>query len=345
MHMADALLSPAVGGGMWALSAGLIGYCSKVLRTTLDDWKIPLMGVVSAFVFAAQMVNFSIPATGSSGHLGGGLLLAILLGPHAAFLAIASVLTVQAFFFADGGLLALGCTIFNLGFFPCFVAYPLIYRRIAGSNPTTARLWTVSILAAVAGLELGALGVVLETRLSEISALPFTTFIALMLPIHLPIGIIEGIVTAAVVQFVYRARPEVFDAATALSQGRKIAVAPVLVVLAIAAVCSGGVLSWFASSHPDGLEWALFHSTGTEEFAGREDALHASLAHVQTKTAILPDYTFSASEAPAETGAKTQWPAVDPGTSVSGIVGGAITLGIVALAGLALRRRAAPARP
>ena len=93
------------------------------------------MGVAGAFVFAAQMLNFAIPGTGSSGHLGGALLLAILLGPEAAFLVMASILAVQALFFADGGLLALGCNIFNLGFFPAFVAYPLVYRRIVGDGP------------------------------------------------------------------------------------------------------------------------------------------------------------------------------------------------------------------
>ncbi|RPH39572.1 MAG: cobalamin biosynthesis protein CbiM, partial [Burkholderiales bacterium] len=86
MHMADALISPAVGGTLWTASAGLIGYCSKKVKQELDDRKIPLMGVLGAFVFAAQMINFTIPATGSSGHLGGGMILAILLGPHAAFL-------------------------------------------------------------------------------------------------------------------------------------------------------------------------------------------------------------------------------------------------------------------
>ncbi len=126
MHMADALLSPAVGGAMWAATAAVTVYSSTRVKQSLDEHKVPLMGVLAAFVFAAQMINFTIPATGSSGHLGGGLLLAILLGPHAAFLAIASVLTVQALFFADGGLLALGCNIINLGFFPCFIAYPLI---------------------------------------------------------------------------------------------------------------------------------------------------------------------------------------------------------------------------
>ena len=119
MHMSDALLSPAVGGTLWAAAAATIGYCSRQVRRRMDDYLVPLMGVLGAFVFAAQMINFTIPGTGSSGHLGGGLLLAVLLGPHAAFLVIASVLTVQALFFADGGLLALGSNIINLGFFPC----------------------------------------------------------------------------------------------------------------------------------------------------------------------------------------------------------------------------------
>src|SRR5512138_2825349 len=136
MHMADALLSPAVGGAMWAASAGTIAYCAKKVRAELDDSKVPLMGVLGAFIFAAQMINFSIPATGSSGHLGRGLLLAILLGPCAAFLTIASVLVIQALFFADGGLLALGCNIFNMGFFPAFITYPFIYKKIACNNPS-----------------------------------------------------------------------------------------------------------------------------------------------------------------------------------------------------------------
>lgn len=95
MHMADALLSPAVGGTLWVATATTIAFCAKKVQRDLDDRKIPLMGVLGAFIFAAQMINFTIPATGSSGHLGGGMILAILLGPSAAFLTIASVLTVQ----------------------------------------------------------------------------------------------------------------------------------------------------------------------------------------------------------------------------------------------------------
>ena len=219
MHMADALLSPAVGGTMWAASSGAIAYCSAKVRKELDDRKVPLMGVLGAFLFAAQMINFSIPGTGSSGHLGGGLLLTILLGPHAAFLTIASVLVVQALFFADGGLLALGCNIFNLGFFPAFVAYPYIYKKIAGERPGQARITVAAIVAAVAGLLLGAFAVVLETVSSGITSLPFSTFVVLMLPIHLAIGIVEGVVTAAVVTFVNKARPEIL-AGSPLKRGR-----------------------------------------------------------------------------------------------------------------------------
>lgn len=103
MHMADALISLPAGGVMWAVTAGLIGYCARRVRRAMDDRVVPMMGVLGAFIFAAQMINFAIPVTGSSGHLGGGLILAILLGPHAAFLTLASVLMVQALFFGDGG--------------------------------------------------------------------------------------------------------------------------------------------------------------------------------------------------------------------------------------------------
>src|SRR4030043_1755777 len=163
MHMSGALISPAVAGALWAAAAGLTAFSAKKLKKNLDEHKVPMMGVLGAFIFAAQMINFTIPATGSSGHLGGGMILAILLGPYAAFLTMASVLTVQALFFADGGLLALGCNIFNLGFFPCFIAYPFIYKKIVGEQPTKGRILLGAILSAVLGLQLGALGVVFET--------------------------------------------------------------------------------------------------------------------------------------------------------------------------------------
>ena len=95
MHLADALISPAVGGTMWAAAAGLLAWCARQVKRAPNHRLVPMMGVLGAFVFAAQMINFPIPGTGSSGHLGGGLLLAILLGPSAAFMVMASVLAVD----------------------------------------------------------------------------------------------------------------------------------------------------------------------------------------------------------------------------------------------------------
>lgn len=335
MHMADALISPAVGGTMWAVSAAAIACCSKKVREDLDDRTVPLMGVLGAFVFAAQMINFTIPATGSSGHLGGGLLLAVLLGPHAAFLVISSVLVVQALFFADGGLLALGCNIFNLGFFPAFVAYPLVYRKIAGSTATTGRLALGSTLAAVIGLQLGAFGVVLETLASGITDLPFGTFLAFMQPIHLAIGLVEGVVTTLVVTFVWKASPQLLAGAPAkTSTGGFSAKATIAAILA-AAVVTGGVMSWYASGYPDGLEWSMARVSGKVELESTH-ALHSMLASLQGRLAFLPDYSFRGTAQAAEAAGDDR--STRLGTSVSGIVGGTIVLLLAGAVGLALKR-------
>jgi cobalt/nickel transport system permease protein len=352
MHMADALISPTVGGIMWAATAGMMVHCSRKLRDRFDSLQVPLMGVLAAFIFAAQMINFTIPGTGSSGHLGGGLILAVLLGPEAAFLAIASVLTVQALFFADGGLLALGCNIFNLGFFPCFIAYPFIYKRIVGDSPTRGLMLAGSLVAAVAGLQMGAFGVVLETVASGISELPFSTFVLLMQPIHLAIGIVEGLVTAAVVGFVAQARPEVLGLAQGEAAPSGLSLRKILAGLAVATVLTGGVLSWFASAYPDGLEWSMAGVSGKEELEAPKHGIHESLAKLQEKTAFLPDYGFKAPESapaaeaaaepasPSGHEAAPAWPAVEAGTSVAGLVGGGITLLLAGAVGLLLKRRA-----
>jgi cobalt/nickel transport system permease protein len=330
---------------MWAASAGLLAYSSSRLKSSLDDRRVPLMGVLAAFVFAAQMINFSIPGTGSSGHLGGGLILAVLLGPHAAFLSIASVLAVQALFFADGGLLALGCNIFNLGFFPCFLAYPLIFKPLAGESPSRGRLMTASVVAAVAGLQLGAFGVVLETVTSGVSELPFSSFVLLMQPIHLAIGLVEGMVTAALLVFLHKARPELFGVAHVEAQPRSLR--PVIVGLALAAMLIGGAFSWFAAGDPDGLEWSMAKVSGKAELAAPDNGIHGPLGALQKRLAFLPDYNFKESEtAKAEEaaldGKKSEgWPNVSAGTSLSGLLGGFMTLCLAGIVALLLRRRAA----
>lgn len=341
MHMADALLSPAVGGAFWTAAASTIAFCAKRVQRSLDDRKVPLMAVLGAFIFAAQMINFTIPATGSSGHLGGGMILAILLGPSAAFLTIASVLTVQALFFADGGLLALGCNIFNLGVFPCLLAYPLIYRPIAGDGASPLRLGLGATLAAIVGLQLGALGVVFETVASGISELPVNAFVWAMLPIHLAIGLVEGLVTTAVVASVRKARPEILAAAAASRPLGNLSLGRVLIGLGVAALITGGVLSWFASASPDGLEWSMAKASSKEELAAPEQGLHLWLARLQERVAILPDYAFRANSSTpaAEEDAAPSWPAVDAGTTASGLVGGGLTMLLAAALGLLFRRR------
>jgi cobalt/nickel transport system permease protein len=343
MHMSDALLSPSVGGAMWAASGAAVALGARAVNRQLDTSAAPLTGVVAAFVFAAQMVNFAIPGTGSSGHLGGGLLLAILLGPHAAVLAMASILTVQALFFADGGLLALGCNIFNLGVIPAYIVYPLLFRPLAGSRPRSRRLVVATVTAAVAALVLGASAVVLETTWSGVSSLPLKTFAALMLPIHAAIGIVEGVVTAAVVLFVRRARPEVATVAaggTGTAQGHRFRV---VAGLGLATLLVGGALSWLASTRPDGLEWAVLEVAGPEQPATPPTDTHATLEEVQERTALLPDYALPAADDRATSAAGDEggkWPAVSAGTTLAGVLGGAMTL--VAAGGLALilgRRR------
>jgi dihydroneopterin aldolase len=117
MHMADALLSPAVAGTMYACSTAVAAYSVTKIRKEDDQTKIPTMGIMGAFVFAAQMINFTIPGTGSSGHLCGGMLLSAMLGAPAGFLTMIGILLIQCLMFADGGLMALGANVWNMAFY------------------------------------------------------------------------------------------------------------------------------------------------------------------------------------------------------------------------------------
>lgn len=335
MHMADALVSPAVGGIMWAAAAGAVVYSSAQLKRGHDERRVPLMGVLGAFVFAAQMINVAIPGTGSSGHLGGGLLLAILLGPHAALMAITSVLLVQALFFADGGLLALGCNIVNMGVIPAYLVYPFCYRQLAGTSPTASRRSAAIMAVAVVALQAGALAVVLQTTLSGISALPFTAFALLMQPVHLAIGLLEGVVTAAVVTLVSTARPELLALQSSVSS-TGLPLRRLLVGFFAAAVLTAGLGSLVASDNPDGLEWSIRQVAGSAELANPQNGLHRLLATVQDRLAFLPDYGFRQTTATlSATGPSAdQWDA-----SLAGLVGGGITVLLLSLGALLLGLR------
>lgn len=325
--MADALISPMVGGTMWAATAGVVALSARKVERDFDESKIPLMGVLGAFIFAAQMINFAIPGTGSSGHLGGGMILAIMLGPYAGFLTLASILTIQALFFADGGLLALGSNIFNMGFLTCFIAYPMLYKPLTQRN-SPGRIFAGAFAASIIGLQLGAFGVVMETALSGISSLPFKTFIWFMQPIHLAIGIVEGLVTGAVALFVWRARPEILERPETGIDGLSLKRKRAWIFIGILTLLLGGVLSWFASTNPDGLEWSILHTTGESELQ-LSGTIHQTLSKLQQRTALLPDYGFKEKTASALT--------EKGGTSLAGVVGGMMTLLLVIGVGVLLR--------
>lgn len=337
MHMADFLISPEVGGTMWAATLAVGYYSVKKVQSNFDEYqelsekKITLMGVMGAFVFASQMINFTIPGTGSSGHLGGGMILAVLLGPYAGFLTLSSILVIQALFFADGGLLSLGSNIFNMGFYTCFIAYPFIYKKIIKNKISKKKILIASILSVVMGLQLGSFSVVLQTVISGKTELPFQTFVLFMQPIHLAIGIIEGLITSAAISFIWSARPEIFEPIKENTINEKISYKKVITVLLSIAIFIGGFISYFASSNPDGLEWSIDKTEkkvvlNADEETG-ESVINNFLSIVQEKIAFLPDYGFK------KNSDETNLSKVNVGTSVSGIVGSLLTLSLVVLIG------------
>ena len=288
MHMADALIAPAVAATMYVSSGIATGVSVRNVKLENDAKKIPVMGVMGAFVFATQMINFTIPGTGSSGHLCGGMLLSALLGPSAGFLSMIGVLLVQCLLFADGGLLALGCNVWNMAFYGCFVGVGIIWRLIMKNGATRGKIVGASVLGCVLTLQMGAFSVVLETLASGITELPFKTFVMAMQPIHLAIGLVEGLITAAVLIFIYEARPELLWGISDSSDS-KLSYKITVGILAVASVVIGGIVSLFASGYPDGLEWSMEKVAGTSELeaAGK---VYEVAASVQDKTALLPDY-------------------------------------------------------
>ena len=341
MHMADALLAPAVAATMYVASGVTAGVSVHKLRRDDEEQKLPVMAVTAALVFAGQMINYTIPGTGSSGHMCGGMLLSALLGPQAGFLSMIVILAIQCLFFADGGLLALGANVWNMAFYGCFIGYYLIWRPIMRSNlfsgmggkgAARTKIILASLLGCIITLQLGAFSVCVETSLSGITELPFGTFLGIMQPIHLAIGLVEGLITSAVLLFVYSSRAELLQDVDAAASGEaKRSLKATVAILAIVALVVGGGLSLLASSNPDGLEWALFGNAEEgyaanmgldEESFGVESKAADTAAGIQQKTSFLPDYAFADNDTPV-------------GTSVSGIVGAAMVAGVAVLICLA----------
>lgn len=298
MHMSDALLSPAVAITTGVIAISLIAIAINRINhdSALDSHRkeslLPLMGIMGAFVFAAQMINFSIPGTGSSGHLVGGVLLAALLGPWAGFLTLTAVLIIQCLVFADGGLLALGCNIINMAALSCLVAYPLLFRNMMQRDASTKYIAFLAIITSIFSLFLGAVAVTLETTLSGITLLPMRQFLVYMVAIHLAIGLCEGIATAAILAIVKRYRPDlIIDHHPSTKPIHKLG--NVLATFAIVALLIGASFSWVASSQPDGLEWSLEKVSNGDELILPDTPYHAAAEQIIEQTALLPDYNTS----------------------------------------------------
>ena len=241
LHIPDGFLSGPVIAACWVATAVLLAVALPRVNAALGERQVPLTGVMGAFIFAAQMINFPVFG-GTSGHLLGGALAAITLGPWAAMIVMTSVVVLQALLFQDGGLLVMGANIFNMGLVTAVVGYGL-YR---GSQGRTARIrFAVAGVAAWLSVMGASLLTSLELWLSGTTSLEVV--VPAMLGVHALIGVGEALITVAALGFLLRTRPDVLEKHAAQG-GRGWVLAGVGVTLAVV------LLAPIASQDPDGLE-------------------------------------------------------------------------------------------
>jgi len=271
MHIPDGFLSTLVSVVFWTLSILALAVALKRVGRDLGERQMPLMGVLSAAIFAGQMLNFTV-AGGTSGHLMGTTLATILVGPWAAMIVMTTVVSIQALIFQDGGLLALGANIFNMGLIGVTVSY-FVYTSIR--KLARGRSWGIfagGALAAWSSIVVASLAAALQLALSGTS--PANLAIPAMAGIHMLIGIGEGLITFGALVFLYSARRDLLNINESAPKGSKAIWVGGLVLAVVLAI-----LSPLASTHPDGLEWV----------AGRNGFLEAARAPFFN---TIPDYVF-----------------------------------------------------
>lgn len=305
MHIPDGFLTLIVSLICWAITISLLAIAIRKTNKVLGERQVPLMGIMAAFIFAAQMLNFPV-AGGTSGHLLGGALAAIVLGPWAAMLVMTAVIAVQGLLFQDGGLIVMGANILNMGLLTTIVGYGL-YRVVSKSDITT-RL-AVSGVAAWLSVMTGALATALQLWLSGTAKLNIV--VPAMLGVHALIGLGEALITVAALAFILRTRPDLLDESSASGQGSRAWVyAGILVSLGMV------LLSPLASTSPDGLEMVAKNM-------GFLNAGQAAPFH------IIPDYTIPLlGSTPLS-------------TILAGALGVLIVLGVAFLIGRFLRKKTA----
>jgi cobalt/nickel transport system permease protein len=304
MHIPDGFLSLIMSIAFWVITALTVGIAITKTNKTLGEKQVPLMGIMAAFIFAAQMLNFPV-AGGTSGHFLGGALAAIVLGPWAGILVMTPVIALQGLLFQDGGLLVMGANIFNMGILTAVIGYGL-YRGALNQNKTV-RL-AVAGIAAWLSTVTAALLVSLQLWLSGTSQLQIV--VPAMLGVHVLIGLGEAVVTVAALAFILQTRPDLLDSkAVAEKGGRGWVVVGALVSLAAV------LLSPLASASPDGLE----------RVAEDMGFLHLGQS---APYKLLPDYTIPFLGQTALS------------TIVAGAVGALVLLGLMIVLGNMLRRKA-----
>jgi cobalt/nickel transport system permease protein len=268
MHMGNELLSSQVGGALLVISGGALAYAARKTRTELNERVVPMMGVMGAFVFAAQMINFPVLAD-TSGHLGGGTMLAILLGPHAAAIVMGSVLIVQCLIFQDGGLLALGANILNMALIPAYIGYA-VYCGIRLLLPSHRGAVLAAFIATLWSVVLGAVLVPVEVSIAGIYQVPVLLFVGLMAGVHLLIGVVEAGITVGVLGYIQHLRPDLLD--WRIEVQPRISFKKFLAGVVVVTLILAGGISYFASSHPDGLEWVVNEHLALPGGAAEENA-------------------------------------------------------------------------
>jgi cobalt/nickel transport system permease protein len=276
MHIVDGVLSPEVCAVTGVAAVGAVGYSLHRVKDSLADRTVPLTGMMSALIFAGQMVNFPLIGTPVSGHLLGGVLAAAVLGPWAGCLAITLVLVVQCALFGDGGPMSLGANVLHMaviGSLGGYAVYSAVRRLLGGRARGTV---VAAVVAAWLSVMAAAALFCVEFRLSWLHAdYDFTNIFALMVTFHSAIGVGEALITGGVISFVLAQRPDLLYAAEEpvggtrrllLGAGRAIT-AGVILALAVAAF-----LAPFASEFPDGLE-AVAQRVGFDRLAGEPVSL------------------------------------------------------------------------
>ncbi len=326
MHAPDGFLTAGTAVATGAISVGTVGVALRQARESLADRQVPLAGIAAAFIFAAQMFNFPV-AAGTTGHLLGGALAAILLGPAVGALVVSVVVLVQALAFADGGLTALGYNVLNMAVVTAFGGWA-VFRLVRRIMPRNAG--GVAAAAGVAGLAsvvLSSMAFSIEWLFGASAPIPFDTVFGSMVGVHLLIGIGEGVITALAVAAVLGTRPDLVQGAADLDReslagstkvsGRGFVIGGLLVAVLLATV-----VSQFAVGDPDGLE-RVAEDTGFIESA--EDHAFGGFVFADYATAGIDNEPLS--------------------LAVAGAAGVALTLAVTAGIWMAVRGGRRPTAP